>query len=261
MALPLSHDSIAAGLPTRLVGRQIVIYKSTASTNDLAWQYAADAGKDGLAVFAENQTAGRGRHGNKWLGGQSRSILCSILLLSNPLEPDLLTLAAGVAVARAIGDCGRQKVGLKWPNDVTLGDRKAAGILIESRRLRAGAAHVIGIGINCCHGLADFPAELADSSTSIELATGAPCDRNTIARRLLVELDEWVAGGKGSQAITDAWLQLSTQLHRRVSLQHDGHAYTGTCIGIDPQNGFIVQLDGGAVRMFSASHTHTVRTT
>jgi BirA family transcriptional regulator, biotin operon repressor / biotin---[acetyl-CoA-carboxylase] ligase len=260
MALSLSHDSIAGNLTTRIVGRQVVVYRSTASTNDLAWQYAGDEKNHGTAIFAENQTAGRGRQGNKWCGGESMSVLCSILLLDAPLPPDLLTLAAGVALAEAIGPCGRHVARLKWPNDVTLNSLKVAGILIESKTLRGGAAFVIGIGVNCCQRRHDFAPEIAGDATSIELASGVPCDRNPLARRLLIELDDWLAiAADDPRKVKDAWLDRSSQLNKRITLQHNNRSYTGTCIGVDPADGLILQLDGGGIRMFDASHTHTVR--
>jgi BirA family transcriptional regulator, biotin operon repressor / biotin---[acetyl-CoA-carboxylase] ligase len=260
MASPLSRDSIATNLATELVGRDVVVYKSTASTNDLAWRYAGDAAKNGLAIFTETQTAGRGRRGNKWLGGQSQSLLCSILLLDVHLCADMVTLAAGVAVAEAIGTCGRQTARLKWPNDVVLEGRKVAGILIESRSSSGRTAYVIGIGINCCQSPQDFPAEIGESTTSIELASGYPCDRNSLARRLLTGLDEWLAkAGKEPDTVTETWLGLSNQLNHRLTLQHDNRTYVGNCVGVDPQKGLILRLDGGALMMFNASQTHTVR--
>jgi BirA family biotin operon repressor/biotin-[acetyl-CoA-carboxylase] ligase len=260
MTIPLNHDSITNNLRTKLLGRDVVVYRSAASTNDLAWQYAADRTKDGMALFAEEQTSGRGRGGHKWLSGESKSLLCSILLLDVKVSADLLTLAAGVAVAEAIGKCGRDTASIKWPNDVMLGDRKVAGILIESKTLRGSLACVVGIGINCCQSPGDFGADLADSAISIGMATGSPCDRNTIAKRLLIALDEWLAAaGEEPQKVTDAWLGLCSQLNRHITLQYDNQRYAGNCVGVDPQKGLIVRLDSGGIRMFDAAHTHTVR--
>jgi BirA family biotin operon repressor/biotin-[acetyl-CoA-carboxylase] ligase len=261
MTIPLNHDSIANNLRTRLVGRYVVVCSSTASTNDQAWQFGADPTQDGMAIFAEEQTSGRGRGGHKWLSIGSKSLLCSILLLDVRMPPDLLTLAAGVAVAEAIGKCGRDTASIKWPNDVMLGDRKVAGILIESKMtLRGRVVCVVGIGVNCCQSRDDFEPELADSAISIEMATASPCDRNIVARRLLVALDEWLtAAVEEPQKVTDAWLGLCSQLNRRITLQYYNRGYAGTCVGVDPRKGLIVQFDGGGIRMFDAAHAHTVR--
>jgi BirA family biotin operon repressor/biotin-[acetyl-CoA-carboxylase] ligase len=260
MASPLSHDIITRNLRTKLIGREVVVFRKTASTNDAAWRYAGDPAKHGLAVFAEAQTAGRGRAGNKWNGGETRSVLCSVLLLDSRISADTLTLAAGVAVAQTIGKCGQYEARIKWPNDVTLGARKVAGILIESKTTNGRTDYVVGAGINCCQSKRDFGPELVETATSIDIETGGDCNRNDVARRLLVAMDEWVAAAvKEPHVVTDAWLELCCQLHRRISLKYNDRTYTGNCIGVDPRKGLILQLDRGGIRMFDASHTHTVR--
>jgi BirA family transcriptional regulator, biotin operon repressor / biotin---[acetyl-CoA-carboxylase] ligase len=260
MVSPLNRDRIADKLPTDVVGRSVVVFDSLASTNDTAWGYASDKRNNGIAVFAERQSAGRGRQGNKWQGCESKSLLCSVLLHDTHLRSDLLTLTAGVAVAEAIGDCGRHSASLKWPNDVLLAGRKVAGILIESRMAGGSVAYVIGIGINCCQTADDFGPDLASIATSIELASGMPCDRNILARRMLIELDEWLKTAiVDPQKVKDAWMDRASQLNKRITLQHNNRSYTGTCVGVDPVDGLILQLDGGGIRMFDAAHTHTVR--
>lgn len=259
MTSQLSRDRIAASLPTNSLGRHIVVHQTVSSTNDVAWQYATDSGNSGLVVFAEEQTAGRGRHGNKWLAGGSKSILCSVLLTNSAISAELLTLSAAVALCDMIGTCGRDTAGIKWPNDITLGGKKVGGILIESRPIAGHPAYVIGIGINCSQTSEDL-GSIAEIATSIELASGFPCDRNAVARRLIIELDQWLSvAGASPQRVNDAWLEHSVQLNKRITLQHDNHSYTGTCVGVDPVSGLIVQLDGGGLRMFDAMHTHTVR--
>jgi biotin-(acetyl-CoA carboxylase) ligase len=84
------------------IGRKVVVFQSTASTNDIAWEYAANADNDGLCVLAESQSKGRGRRGRVWLSEPRQSILCSVLLTNTPIEAELLTLAAAVATAEAI---------------------------------------------------------------------------------------------------------------------------------------------------------------
>ncbi|HSV26537.1 MAG TPA: biotin--[acetyl-CoA-carboxylase] ligase [Sedimentisphaerales bacterium] len=237
-----------------------MVFRQTGSTNDIAWQYAADPEKRGLAVFAETQTAGRGRTGQKWNGGDSKSVLCSVLLPQMCISAETLTLAAGVAVAHTVGKCGQYEARVKWPNDITLGARKVAGILTEARTIEREAVYVVGIGINCSQSRKDFGEELTDTATSIDIETGSTCSRNDVARRLLVALDDWLAkAAEDPNSVTNAWLELCCQLHRRISLNCSGRTYTGTCIGVDPQKGLVVQLERGGIRMFDALHTHTVR--
>lgn len=249
----LDADAIREGLSTRAVGSRVVVFESTASTNAVAAEYARSPGHHGLVVVAEVQTAGRGRRGNRWLSGKGESLLCSVVLTQCALRAELLSLTAAVASAQAIGPQAR----IKWPNDILLSGRKVAGILTESKALEGRTAYVIGIGINCHQGREDFPPELRATATSLDLATGTVVDRNRLARQLLVCLDHWLTvAGQDPAQVVDAWKQLSVHAGHRLTLVHDGKRYSGTCIGVEPDHGLILQLDRGAVRMFDAAHSH-----
>ncbi|MDO8302749.1 MAG: biotin--[acetyl-CoA-carboxylase] ligase [Sedimentisphaerales bacterium] len=256
----LNSDSIASNLKTTRIGREILVYASTASTNDAAWHYASNKKNDGLAIFAEEQSAGRGRGGNTWLSQKGRSVLCSILLLNETCQPEMLTLAAAVAVAEAIGRCGSGQARIKWPNDILIGGKKVAGILLESKRSKGHFNYVIGIGINCHQKTESFPTELRSLATSIDIESKTTGDRISLAKRLLVSLDDWLDEiKKESNAVLDRWYQLSVQCGHRVTLQYNRRTFTGRVLGIDPREGLIVQLENGGVRMFSAAHTAMVR--
>jgi len=256
----LNPDDIKAHLKTTRIGRDVIVYASTASTNDAAWHYAANKENDGLVVFAEQQSAGRGRGGNTWLSQKSQSILCSILLINETCQPEMLTLAAAVAVAEAIGRCGSKQARIKWPNDILINGKKTAGILLESKRSKGNFNCVIGIGINCHQKKDSFPVELRQTATSIDIESKTTCDRISLAKRLLISLDDWLIEAKNNEAaILDRWYQLCAQLGRRVTLSYNRRSFTGRVLGIDPREGLIVQLEKGGVRMFSAAHTTMVR--
>ena len=258
----LDPDRIKLHLKTSRIGKKVVVYKSTASTNDVARRYAKTGANDGLVVLTEQQTKGRGRAGNKWLAGIGDSVLCSILLTDCTINPEILSLACAVATAEAIGRCAKAEAQIKWPNDVILNDKKVAGILVESRKIGKHIAFVIGIGINCHQQKEDFPAELQKIATSIDIETGAVTDRIALIRRLLVSVEHWldIAEAK-QQKVIDRWQKLSTQLHRRVTLVYNRKKFVGNCIGIDPQQGLILQLDIGGIRMFHAAQTTIVKPT
>ena len=165
----LDSDKIKANLKTNRIGKKIVVYSRTSSTNDIAAEYGKNKKNDGLAVFAEEQTKGRGRTGNKWLAGRADSILCSILLTESKCSPELLSLTCAVAVAETIGKVNSSHAKIKWPNDILLDGKKVAGILLESKRGKTGTIFIIGIGINCHQTRNDFPAELQKTATSIDI--------------------------------------------------------------------------------------------
>ncbi len=114
----------------------MLVYDRTSSTNDVAAEYARNPANDGLVVFAEEQTAGRGRAGAQWQGGRAESLLFSFALIDCGISSELLSLTCAVGVAEAIGQAGGCQAAIKWPNDVLLDGKKVAGILVESKSRR-----------------------------------------------------------------------------------------------------------------------------
>lgn len=248
----LDPDIIQNQLSTKSIGRKIVVYKSTSSTNDIAWQYANNSGNNGLAVFAENQTKGRGTRGRKWYDRPGHSILCSILLLDSPLNSETLTLAAAVAINHAIEKTCHCRTLIKWPNDILLDGRKLAGILVEARENKC----VIGIGINCRQNAEDFPPEIKDIAISLDAHRREPVDRIKLAAQILNSIEKTIQNAAADPGqMINCWQRRSSLLGQRISIKSDNRIYTGNCIGIDPLEGLIMQLDAGPVRMFHAGHS------
>jgi len=256
----LDPDKIKANLKTKRIGKTILVYSSTSSTSDIAAEYAKNKNNDGLVVFAEEQTIGRGRAGTKWHSNRADSILCSIILIDSRLNAELLSLTSAVATAEAIGKPAKSETKIKWPNDILLNGKKVAGILLESKPSDASNTYVIGIGINCHQKKESFPAELQPTATSVDIESQTVCDRILLAKRLLTSIDHWLeVAEKNSKEVTDRWRELSVQLGHRIKLLYNGKKFTGNCIGIDPENGLIIQLETGGVRMFDAAHTTVIR--
>jgi len=251
----LDADRILVNLGTKRIGNRILVYESTSSTNDIAAEYGKNRENDGLAVLAEEQTAGRGRTGNRWLSPKGHSILCSVLLTKTKSGAELLSLACAVATAEAIGTVGSNHARIKWPNDIILNTRKVAGILLESKG-NNGTVYILGIGINCHQSSDDFPPEIRRTATSIDLEGKTRCDRVSLVKRLLVSLERWLeTADAASEKVIERWRELSVQLGHRVELVFNGRKFSGNCVGIDPERGLVVQLDRGGIRMFDAAHT------
>ena len=256
----LDPDKIRTNLKTRCIGRKIVVYNSTSSTNDIAAEYGKNKTNNGLVVLAEEQTGGRGRGGNQWVTGKSDSVICSILLTDCAINAELLSLTIAVATAETIGKCAKTEAKIKWPNDIILNNKKVAGILVESKKLTEYNTYVIGIGINCHQRKEDFPAELKRTATSIDIETGTVTDRISLTKRLLTSVDHWLTvAEKNEKKVVEHWQKLSTQLNHRVTLVYNRKQFVGNCIGIDPQQGLVLQLDTGGIRMFHAAQATIVR--
>jgi BirA family biotin operon repressor/biotin-[acetyl-CoA-carboxylase] ligase len=271
----LATEQILAGWTPQRIGRRVLTLAETDSTNSVALASAGDPSADGLAVFADFQTAGRGRLGRSWLTPRGAGILCSVLL-SRSISPaseqagrrtessgsfhedwhaegGWLTLASAVAVCEGIRRATDVTPCIKWPNDLCVGGRKLAGILIESRPVeRPARAWVIGIGINCYQQPGHFPPELRDRATSLDLISGHPVDRTAVARELLAALDRIISGQEADarDSIHARWLSFAEPLGRPVHLRSDGHEYTGRTVHVDPAGGLIVQCDDGRQRWF-----------
>lgn len=265
MSWPLfTVEALTAGLETRRVGRRVHVLAETVSTNDdaLAAAEREGAAADGLAIFAEYQTAGRGRQGRAWLAPRGSSILCSVVLIGAD-EMSLageLTLVAGIAACDAVRETTTLWPVLRWPNDVYFGERKLAGILVESRPVARGQrAWAIGVGINCYQHSRHFPPEIRDRATSLERAAADPPDRLGVARSLLRQLDTRLGGARPDPAgVRQAWLERAEPLGKRIAIASEGRTYTGHTVDVDPQEGLLVQLDEGARRWFDASKSQVV---
>src|SRR5215471_13346444 len=167
-------------------------YFRIGSTNTAAMQAAAAGSAEGTVVFAEGQTAGRGRGSNTWDSAASDGIYCSVILrpVLAPADAVLLSLIAGLAVWEAVEQTTGLCADLRWPNDLLLGERKFCGVLTE---MHAEATRVrfvvVGIGINV--NQAAFSPELAPIATSLRIETGQEWSRVQVAAALLKSLDAW----------------------------------------------------------------------
>ena len=198
----LDRERILEGLATRAIGRDLRVFDQVTSTNDVAMALADAGAPHGAAVVAEGQTRGRGRLGRAWASPPGLGLWVSVVLRPSVragLAP-CLTLLAGLAAAEAIEAEAMVAAALKWPNDVLLDGRKVAGVLAELRAEDQAVRHVVaGIGINVHQRREDFPAELAEAASSIQMATGRAVSRVLLLRRLFLRLETWVhafaAGG------------------------------------------------------------------
>jgi BirA family biotin operon repressor/biotin-[acetyl-CoA-carboxylase] ligase len=210
----------------------------TDSTNRRAMAWAMEGAAAGSMVVADFQTAGRGRLGRTWTAPAGSSLLLSIVLRPGtaPEGWPLISLAAGVAVCECLAGLGVEP-GLKWPNDVLLGDRKVAGILAEA----AEGVVILGIGINV--GRVEFPEDIASTATSLENFSGRAFNRLDVLSGLTVQLSGLVeAPPDGVPAGYRRW---SRTLGREVRVDLGTGFIDGRAVDIDRFGGLV--LAGGRV--------------
>lgn len=190
---PLSPSELQGSLGEGVIGCRIVVLASTRSTNDFLIQMLTPQLPEGLVVFAEEQTAGRGQRGNRWVSAPFLGLWFSILLRPRLqlAESTRLTKWVSQAIVSSIEKEFGLKAAIKPPNDVYLGGRKIAGILVEMKAGKGSdSAAIVGIGVNVNHAEKDFPLELRDRAGSIAMVIGRPVDRLKLAVALLQELDQ-----------------------------------------------------------------------
>jgi len=288
--LPLGYRFIAApdrlnandlvallGIPSHIPGnatgslrlaREIVVVEETGSTNDLVAQMARAGAEEGLVIFAERQTAGRGRLGRRWESDAHKGLWFSLLLRPEFALANWSRLTTWVAVAisrgleEALPGC---KADIKWPNDVYLAGRKVVGILTETAidPVGGGGFAVVGIGVNVNQVPEDFPEELAGRATSLraEASVGyrngpqhpggtaaAPLDRQAVAVALLRQLDAlYPCLANNFEPIVAEAESRSVLLGQWVEIHSATGAICGTAEALEPDGSLRVRCNDGQV--------------
>jgi len=247
----LHADDLVARLgPVKVVGRDIRVFQETSSTNDVAEKLARDGAPEGVVVFAESQTKGRGRLGRHWLSPAKKGLWFSVLLRPDlrPQAATQLTVAAATSLARAIRSQTGLQPEIKWPNDILLGGKKAAGILTE---LSAELDHIryviIGVGVDVNVAALDFPPELRKLATSLRIESGQPVSRADLAVAVLRELDADYARiyGGGFEALADEWEERCSTLGRNVSIHIGNRNVAGRAESLDADGALLVRTQHG----------------
>jgi len=188
----LAADELRGLLGECQMGNQLVVIEEVRSTNDIAWEAAGRGTPEGFVVFAERQTAGRGRYGRRWETTPYLGLWFSVLLrprITLNESRELTSLLAGVIAATIIEETGCA-ASIKEPNDIYVAGRKIAGVLVEGRTSSDGNYVAVGgMGVNVNQTLEDFPAELHKIAGSLRMATGRQIQRAPLAVALLRKLE------------------------------------------------------------------------
>ena len=255
----LSAEQILDGLGTQCLGRRVLWYPQVDSTNSAAKTLAAQGEPEGTVVIAEEQTAGRGRHGRAWLAPASSGLLFSIILRPK-LRPDhvqALTMITALALRDALADATALRAEIKWPNDLLLSGRKVAGILCEARTTGARVDFaILGIGLNV--NLPEGALPPAFSATSLALELGHPVPRAPLLRTILRRLDQRYQLLQAGQSPTAEWAAALATLGLRVQVIHEDQSYLGLAETVDDSGALLLRLDDGQLIHLPAGDVHPV---
>lgn len=247
----LHADDLLARLgTTKAIGRDIRVFEETTSTNDVVEKLARDQVKEGVVVFAESQTKGRGRLGRKWISPARKGLWFSILLRPQmrPQEATQLTVASGTALRRAIEKNTGIKASIKWPNDILIQGKKVAGILTELSAEVDCVKHIIlGIGVDVNLTAAEFPLELKKLATSLRIEAGKMISRADLAVTVLRELDrEYARVCAGDfEAIADEWEEHCGTIGQPVTIQIGERRVHGRAEALDDDGALLVRTEHG----------------
>ncbi|MDX8409143.1 MAG: biotin--[acetyl-CoA-carboxylase] ligase [Mariprofundales bacterium] len=245
-------------LPESRISWRHLALESVDSTNDIALRQADEGAAEGLVVTARSQRCGRGRLGRRWESGQGESLLMSVLLRPNWLQPQQapeLSLMAAVALYRALE---LPTARLKWPNDLLVGDCKLAGILTEMRTCRSDDcttidAVVVGIGLNLLPPAGGWSGAFRLPPTSLQEQGLLELRAERWLSRLLIALDCAYLQFKecGFAPLAEAWWQAHGE-GRMVTVDDGTRCWQGEAVGLDNDGALMVRGEDGVQRVVSA---------
>lgn len=234
-------------LPSLPPGYRLIARESVGSTNDVARELIAAGAAAGAVVWAESQTAGRGRHGNEWISPPG-NLYCSIVLKPQVDQARLseVSFVSALAVRDAVAAHlpPETPVEFKWPNDILAAGRKISGILVEAEKLpdEPRTALIVGIGVN----IVSAPRETSYPATCIAALTRVPRVPRVLGAVVTAldrRLDRW--NRHGFKPIRDEWMKHAHRVGAQISA-NDG--ISGTFIGLDETGALLIGLPGGEER-------------
>ncbi|MFQ5809727.1 MAG: biotin--[acetyl-CoA-carboxylase] ligase [Armatimonadota bacterium] len=249
----LTPEAIAPHLRTATIGRHIEHREVTGSTMDDARALAQEGAAEGTVVIAELQTGGRGRRGREWLSPRSCGITASIILRP-PIPPSMAqhtSLLAALGAAAGVREATGAPVGVKWPNDVVLGEKKLGGVLIElmaeADRIRAA---IVGMGLNVNGRARDLAPGLAESATTLEDHLGRPADRVEVLCRVLVAIDGLYGDfcANGPEGLLARWRAADVCLGQWIRAAEGEREVEGRAVGIREDGALEVAVSDGSTR-------------
>lgn len=248
---------------TQIIGSSYEYLGEIDSTNSEAKRRIRSGCQDGLVILAENQTAGRGRMGRKWLSLPGKGLYFSVVLFPVHLSIEqavLLVPLTAVGVCRALEEFGI-KIDLKWPNDLLYEGRKLGGILLEisgeADRVRYA---ILGIGINVNLTKEDVPPELADVITSLAMIKGKRVGRRLLLEQMLTSLDDhygrFTRGGP--KTFIDEYRSLCWTLGRSIRFEWQGKILGGFAQEVEADGALRVRLENGDTLLLRSGDVHCV---
>ncbi len=245
----LIDSEISFGLQTKLIGCKVVAFQSVASTNSTAQNLAEQGATEGTIVVSEKQTKGKGRFSRHWYSIEKKGIYCSIILRPNfnPEDAPGLSLMTAVAMADTCKQFTQASVQIKWPNDILLNSKKAAGILTELSAEKNKINHVIiGIGMNINHTTDDFHDEIKSTATSLSLESKTQINRVQFLQKFLVNFENYYMQYNQDRltSILTKLRDYSSLIGTQIHLEYGNDIIDGKVLDINQDGALLLDCDG-----------------
>ena len=242
----LNEFAIKKNLTTAVFGRRdIRIFESAGSTNIEAFKLATAGAPEGSIVIADTQESGKGRMGRAWSSPPGKNIYVSMILRPAipPYLAPRLTIVAAVALSDTLIEAGVTEQRIKWPNDILSGDKKISGILTEMKGDTDAIEFIIpGIGININSTLNDYPPELHNTVTSLNMILNSITDRNEFLALLLSNFEKYYnlfLNGEFS-GILSIWKERAEIISREIRVQQFNETFSGRVIDLNEDGNLII---------------------
>ena len=243
-------DLIVSHLPPEHPWRgQLHYFESIESTNTRAKEMALAGAPHGTVLLANAQTGGRGRMGRTFQSPPNAGIYMTVILRPQCPVSQLmhLTCATATAVADAIFAGTDFRPGIKWTNDLVAGKRKLGGILTELSASASGQVDwaIVGIGINCAQEEKDFPLEIRDIATSLQLCVGKPIDRAAVVAAMLVALEKMSRLLPDANAFLPQYRANCITLGQEISILRGEEVRHGLALDVNEEGALLVEFPDG----------------
>ena len=252
MAIWLNLALVEERLNTRYVGRNLLYLTRTTSTQDVARAEAELGAPEGTAVLAEEQTGGRGRLGRSWVSPAGKNLYLTLVMRPPASRLRALSIVPALAAAEALEGAAGLSCSLKWPNDVLVGGRKIAGILIETELMGDQVKYgLVGMGLNVNFDVEAVP-EIADIATSVRRELGRDGPREEVLAAYLNAFEaRYVQALQGDTAFR-AWRSRLETLGRRVRATLGERVEVGLAEDVDAEGSLLIRRDDGSLATVEA---------
>ncbi|WP_129595728.1 biotin--[acetyl-CoA-carboxylase] ligase [Anaerophilus nitritogenes] len=250
----LDADILEIEIKNRYIGNKVIHFDQVESTNTVAKRMASEGAEEGTVVIAEEQIGGRGRLGRNWISPKKKGIWMSIILrpLIDPMEAAKITQIAAAAVANGLMNITHKFVGIKWPNDIIINNKKVCGILTEmSAELNCMNYIIVGIGMNVNMTNKEFPEEIESIATSIRECIGKEVSRKEIIKEVLHSFEELYLDfiqNKNIQKSLDLCKDYSVTLGKEVKIKSQHEEIIAYAMDISEDGQLIIKKSTGEIK-------------